>query len=79
MNLNHFELKKTALLFFDILNGYVPVTEPGKQQTQKPWIQNAVRLSQAARTAQLPVFLPRATIDRTMRPPRYFSLIRIIP
>ena len=23
MNVNHFELKKTALLFFDILNGYV--------------------------------------------------------
>ena len=59
MNLNHFELKKTALLFFDILNGYVPVTEPGKQQTQKPWIQNAVRLSQAGRAAQLPIFFAK--------------------
>ena len=29
MNVDHFELKKTALLFFDILNGYVPATEPG--------------------------------------------------
>ena len=24
MNVNHFDPKKTALLFFDILNGYVP-------------------------------------------------------
>jgi hypothetical protein len=24
MNVDHFELKKTVLLFFDILNGYVP-------------------------------------------------------
>ena len=30
MNVNHFELKKTAILFFDILNGYVPEAEPGK-------------------------------------------------
>ena len=29
MNVNHFEIKKTALLFFDILNGYVAEPEPG--------------------------------------------------
>jgi ureidoacrylate peracid hydrolase len=59
VNINHFELKKTGLLFFDILNGYVPAPEPGKQRALKPWIQNAVRLSQAARTAQLPVFFAK--------------------
>lgn len=59
MNINHFELKKTGLLFFDILNGYVPAPEPGKQRALKSWIQNAVRLSQAARTAQLPVFFAK--------------------
>ena len=30
MNVNDFSLKKTALLFFDILNGYLPPPEPGK-------------------------------------------------
>jgi hypothetical protein len=35
MNVNHFEIKKTALLFFDILNGYVPL-EPGKPRVLKP-------------------------------------------
>ena len=59
MNLNHFELKKTGLLFFDILNGYVPAQESGKQQFQKPWIQNAVRLSRAGRAAQLPIFFAK--------------------
>ena len=44
MNVNHFELKKTAMLFFDILNGYVPEPAPGKPRVLKPWIQNAVRL-----------------------------------
>jgi ureidoacrylate peracid hydrolase len=59
VNLNHFELKKTGLLFFDILNGYVPASEPGKQRSQKPWIQNAVRLSQVGRAAHLPVFFAK--------------------
>ena len=54
MNVNHFELKKTALLFFDILNGYVAEPEPGKPRVLKPWIQNAVKLSKAGRAAGLP-------------------------
>ena len=32
MNVNQFDLKKTGLLFFDILNGYVPDPPPGKPQ-----------------------------------------------
>jgi ureidoacrylate peracid hydrolase len=59
MNVNHFELKKTALLFFDILNGYVPEAEPGKPRLLKPWIQNAVRLGKAGRGAGLPVFFAK--------------------
>jgi ureidoacrylate peracid hydrolase len=59
MNVNHFELKKTALLFFDILNGYVPDPEPGKPRSLKPWIQNAVRLGKAGRAAGLPVFFAK--------------------
>jgi nicotinamidase-related amidase len=59
MNVNHFELKKTALLFFDILNGYVAEGEPGKPRLLKPWIQNAVRLGKAGRAAGLPVFFAK--------------------
>ena len=59
MNVNHFELKKTAMLFFDILNGYVPEPAPGKPRVLKPWIQNAVRLGKAARAAGLPVFFAK--------------------
>ena len=59
MNINHFELKKTALLFFDILHGYVPEPAPGKPRVLKPWIQNAVRLGKAARAAGLPVFFAK--------------------
>ena len=59
MNVNHFELKKTAMLFFDILNGYVPEPGAGKTRVLKPWIQNAVRLGKAARATGLPVFFAK--------------------
>jgi ureidoacrylate peracid hydrolase len=59
VNVNQFEPKKTGLLFFDILNGYVPAPEPGKQRVLKPWIQNAVRLSKAGRAAGLPIFFAK--------------------
>jgi nicotinamidase-related amidase len=59
MDVNHFELQKTALLFFDILNGYVPDAAPGKPKVLKPWIQNAVRLGHAGRAAGLPVFFAK--------------------
>lgn len=59
MNVNHFDLSKTALLFFDILNGYVPESESGKPRSLKPWIQNAVRLGKAGRAAGMPVFFAK--------------------
>ena len=59
MNVNQFDPKKTAMLFFDILNGYVAAPEPGKPRVLKPWIQNAVRLNKAARAAGLPVFFAK--------------------
>jgi nicotinamidase-related amidase len=59
MNVNDFDLKKSALLFFDILNGYVAEPEPGKPRLLKPWIQNAVKLGKAGRAAGLPVFFAK--------------------
>src|SRR5918996_6623861 len=59
MNVNYFDPTKTALLFFDILNGYVPAAAPGQSRVLKPWIQNAIRLSKAARAAGLPIFFAK--------------------
>ena len=59
MNVDDFNLNKTALLFFDILNGYVADPEPGKLRVLKPWIQNAVKLGKAGRAAGLPVFFAK--------------------
>jgi ureidoacrylate peracid hydrolase len=59
MNVSDFAIKKTALLFFDILNGYVSAPEPGKPRILKPWIQNAVKLSKAGRAAGMPVFFAK--------------------
>jgi nicotinamidase-related amidase len=59
MNIDNFDPKKTALLFFDILNGYIAEPEPGKPRALKTWIQNAVRLSKAGRAAGLPVFFAK--------------------
>src|ERR1044071_2260724 len=59
MNVNHFDPKKTALLFFDILNGYMAQPEPGKPRVLKPWIQNAVKLGKAGRAAGLPIFFAK--------------------
>ena len=59
MNVSDFNPKKTALLFFDILNGYVPEPAPGQPRVLKPWIQNAVKLSKAGRAAGMPVFFAK--------------------
>jgi ureidoacrylate peracid hydrolase len=59
MNVKDFSPKNTGLLFFDILNGYLPAPEPGKPRVLKPWIQNAVRLNKAGRAAGLPVFFAK--------------------
>jgi len=59
MNVNYFDPKRTALLFFDILNGYVSAPEPSKPRILKPWIQNGVRLSKAGRAAGLPIFFAK--------------------
>src|SRR5262245_1218542 len=59
MNVKDFDRKKTGLLFFDILNGYVPEATPSKPRALKPWIQNAIRLSKAGRAAGLPIFFAK--------------------
>jgi nicotinamidase-related amidase len=56
VNVNDLNLKKTGILFFDILNGYYYDAGPAKKAQMKPWIDNAVRLMKAGRAAGLPIF-----------------------
>src|SRR3989304_521197 len=59
MGLNDIELKKTAILFFDILNGYYHMVEPAAKARMKPMVDNAVRLMKAGREAGIPIFFAR--------------------
>ena len=59
MNVNHFDLKKTAILFFDILNGYYHSGDAAAKARMKPWVDNAVRLMKAGREAGLPIFFAK--------------------
>jgi ureidoacrylate peracid hydrolase len=59
MNVNHFDSKKTALLFFDILNGYYHSGDAAATTRMKPWVDNAVRLMKAGREAAIPIFFAK--------------------
>ena len=67
MNVNHFDPKKTGLLFFDILNGYVPAPEPGADvpsSARTSWLQCLFRLlgPGGRRRTQLPLAHPRSDV-----------------
>ncbi|MGH7823634.1 MAG: isochorismatase family cysteine hydrolase [Candidatus Binatia bacterium] len=55
MNVNDFDLKKTAILFFDILNGYYHGGDAAATVRMKPWVDNAVQLMKAGRQANMPI------------------------
>ena len=59
MNASDFALKKSAILFFDILNGYYHTGNAAAQARMKPWVDNAVRLMKAGRAAGLPIFFAK--------------------
>ncbi len=59
MGLNDIEIKKTALLFFDILNGYYHSGNAAAHARMKPWVDNAVRLMKAGRRSGLPIFFAK--------------------
>ena len=60
MNVNELNVKKTGLLFFDMLNVYYRGAPPEAQQRMKPVVDNAVRLMDAARKASMPIFYAMA-------------------
>ncbi len=56
MNVNDLNVKKTALLFFDMLNVYYHGAPEETKRRMKPVVDNAVRLRDAARKASIPIF-----------------------
>lgn len=59
MNVNRLEINKTAILFFDILNGYYHAAEERTQARMKPMVDNAARLMRAGREAEVPIFFAK--------------------
>jgi ureidoacrylate peracid hydrolase len=59
MNLNQIDLKKTAILFFDILNGYYHEASEAARARKKPMVDGAVRLMNAGRAAEIPIFFAK--------------------
>ena len=60
MNVNDLKVKKTALLFFDMLNVYFHGAPEETKKRMKPVIDNAVLLMNAARRAGMPIFYAMA-------------------
>ena len=60
MNVHNLENKKTALLFFDMLNVYFHGIPEEKQKALKPVVDNAVRLMNAARQNGILIFYAMA-------------------
>jgi nicotinamidase-related amidase len=59
VNVNDFEIKKTALLFFDILNGYYHGLDENVRTRLKPMVDNAVRLMKTAREHKIPIMFAK--------------------
>ena len=59
MNLNEVDIEKTALLFFDMLNGFYHEAADAKKARMKPMIDNAVRLMKGGRQAKMPIFFAK--------------------
>jgi nicotinamidase-related amidase len=60
MNVNELNVRKTGLLFFDMLNVYYRGASLETQQRMKPVVDNAVRLMDGARQASIPIFYAMA-------------------
>lgn len=59
MNLDEFDIDKTALLFFDMLNGFYHEAGDAKKARMKPMVDNAVRLMKAGRQVKMPIFFAK--------------------
>jgi nicotinamidase-related amidase len=60
MNVNQLEREKTGILFFDMLNVYYHGAPEETKRRMKPVVDNAVRLRDGARQANIPIFYAMA-------------------
>jgi len=60
MNINHLDNKKTALLFFDMLNVYYHGASEETKKKMKPVVDNAVRLMNGARQNKVLIYYAMA-------------------
>jgi ureidoacrylate peracid hydrolase len=73
MNVNEINSKKTAVLFFDMLNVYFHNIPEEKQKALKPVVANAVRLMNGARQAGMLIYYAMAN-HRTDGESRYMAI-----
>lgn len=59
MTLGEIEIKKTAILFFDLLNGYSSTAKGAAKAKKKLMVDNAVRLMKAGRETGIPIFFAK--------------------
>jgi ureidoacrylate peracid hydrolase len=59
MNGNQLDIKKTGILFFDILNGYYHLASETAKARKKPMVDGAVRVMKAGRQAGIPIFFAK--------------------
>src|ERR1041385_3270130 len=59
MNPNQIDLKKTGILFFDILNGYYHQASEANRARKKPMVEGAMRVMKAGRQAGIPIFFAK--------------------
>jgi ureidoacrylate peracid hydrolase len=61
MKFNKIKLKKTAVLYFDMLNGYFHGMGKAAKARKKPMVDSAVRIMRAARTARIPIYFAQGS------------------
>jgi nicotinamidase-related amidase len=59
MTLDEIEIKKTAILFFDLLKGYADAPEGDIKAKKELMVTNATRLMKAGREARIPIFFAK--------------------
>ena len=70
MDSNKIKLKKTAIVYFDMLNGYFQGLDKNTKARKKPMVENAARIMNAARTAGIPIYFAQGSYraDRSDAP-----------
>src|SRR5574341_664226 len=59
MTLNEIDLRRTGILFFDLLNAYYHGADEAARARKRPMVENAARLMRAAREVKMPIFFAK--------------------